>query len=204
MDSAKLDRARQFAVDRLKADLPDGMYYHSFGHTADDVVPAAARLAVLEGLVCGEVVTLLTAAWFHDLGFVEVRNGHEAVGARIAAEVLPGFGYDSAEIAVIQSIIMATKIPQSATTLSERIMADADLDLLGREDFPVRNNDLRRELACFGAEFTEEQWLTGQLRFISSHKYFTNAARDTRDAGQAANASYLAARLDDALRPESD
>ena len=53
--------------------------------------------------VAGEALLLLrTAAYFHDLGFVEQREQHEAIGARVAAETLPRFGYRPDQIALIQ------------------------------------------------------------------------------------------------------
>ncbi|MGE5248786.1 MAG: phosphohydrolase [Bacteroidota bacterium] len=196
-NSPDFEQAREYAVRRLEQELSPGLYYHGLIHTRDDIVPAAESLAGGEGIQDDELLLLLTAAWFHDIGFVEVRAGHEAVGARIASEVLPGFGYDASQVETIQAIIMATVIPQSPVTLLEEIMADADLDVLGRDDFMLRNNNLRRELAFFGQEFTDAQWLSAQLKFVESHVYFTKTARARGDAGQARNTADLRRRLEE-------
>lgn len=182
MDTESFTRARQYAADRLDRELPAGLFYHGLMHTRSDVVPATERFADGEGVEGEDRLMLLTAAWFHDLGFVEVRAGREAVGARIAAEALPGFGYADPQILTIRAIIMATAIPQSFTTLLEKIMADADLDVLGRDDFLLRNGSLRRELAFLGQKFSDAQWFSGQLKFVESHSYFTTSARQLRDA----------------------
>lgn len=196
MDTENFEQARLYALDRLKHDLPDGLYYHSLAHTVSDVVPAAEAFAEGEGIAGDDLLLLRTAAWFHDLGFVELRVGHEAVGARLAAETLPSLGYSASDIRTVQSIIMATAIPQSAKTVLEQIMADADLDVLGRNDFLLRNGDLRLELAFYGQEFSDLQWFGGQLKFIEGHSYFTPSARALRDAGQAINAAALRRRLE--------
>lgn len=191
MDAESVDRARRYALGRLERDIPDGLFYHSLAHTVSDVVPAAEFLAEREGVTGTALLQLRTAAWFHDVGFVELRVGHEAVGARLAAEVLPGFGYSPSDIMTIQAIIMATAIPQSAATPLERIMADADLDVLGRDDFLSRNTNLRRELAFYGQEFSDAQWFSGQLKFVGTHRYFTGSARALRDQTKARNVETL-------------
>ena len=196
MSSMNFDQAKHYALNRLEKELSAGLYYHGLIHTTDDVVPATEKFAEGEGVTGESLDLLLTAAWFHDLGFIEVRAGHEVIGARIASEALPGCGYNEEQIQIVKGIIMATVVPQSAQTILERIMADADLDVLGRDDFMFRNGNLRRELAFFGQEFTDTQWYSGQLKFVESHTYFTVSARALRDAGQVKNVADLKKRLE--------
>ncbi|MCX6069090.1 MAG: phosphohydrolase [Chloroflexi bacterium] len=195
MDLKSFEQAKLYALQRLEHELSPGLYYHSLEHTTQDVVPATERFAAGEGIQREDLTLLLTAAWFHDLGFIEVRVGHEAVGARLASEVLPGFGYSQAQIQVIQGIILATVVPQGPVSLLEQILADADLDVLGRDDFWSRNTALRRELAFFGKEFPDIEWFSGQHKFISTHTYFTATARALRDTGQIKSVALLQSRL---------
>ena len=191
------EKAKQYALQRLKTELLPGLYYHSLKHTTNDVVPATEKLAEDEGINGESLDLLLTAAWFHDLGFIEARDGHEAIGARIASEVLPGLGFRNEQIQTVRNIIMATVLPQSPQTILDRIMADADLDVLGRDDFMLHNGNLRRELAAFGQEFSDLQWFSDQLRFLETHAYFTVSARALRDAGQARNVTELKKTLEE-------
>ena len=195
MNTHNLEQAKQYAIGRLEKELAPSLYYHSLVHTTDDVVPATVRFAEGEGIQGEDLDLLLTAAWFHDLGFIEIRAGHEVVSARLASEVLPGFGYSPAQIETVKGIIMATVVPQAPKTILEQIIADADLDVLGRDDFLARNHNLRRELASFGQEFSDTQWFSGQLKFVESHTYFTAAARALRDAGQIKNVDELKKKL---------
>jgi len=89
--------------------------------------------------------------------------------------------YTEAQNQIIKGIIMATVVPQSPATILEKIMADADLDVLGRDDFMLCNGTLRRELAFFGKEFTDAEWYSGQLKLVETHTYFIGAARALRD-----------------------
>lgn len=176
-----LEAARRYALGRLRQELSPKLFYHSLWHTEEDVLPAVERLAARAGIE-GEMLMLLrTAALFHDLGFVELRAGHEAASARIAGEALPGFGYAPEQIRIIQGMIMATRLPQSPQTPLEAIVADADLDALGRTDFTARNQALRAEMAAFGSVVTDQEWNEVQLKFVSEHHYFTPAAKSLRD-----------------------
>ncbi|GIV98026.1 MAG: hypothetical protein KatS3mg057_2683 [Herpetosiphonaceae bacterium] len=196
MSQPDFKRARQYALRRLKRELSPNLFYHSLAHTRDDVVPAIERLAALEG-VNGEALLLLrTAALFHDIGFVERYTDNEIISIRIASEVLPDFGYTPAHLHVISGIILATTLPQTPHNLLEEIMADADLDVLGREDFFVKNEALRRELAIFGMPTSDEAWYSSQLKFLESHRYFTTAAKTLREAKKQQHIQELSRRLE--------
>ena len=82
---------------------------------------------------------------------------------------------------------MATKLPQSPRTLLEQIVADADLDSLGRDYFARRSLDLRSELRARGMPSTEAQWYERQLAFLEGHRFFTSAARARGDHGEQRN-----------------
>ncbi|MBI3243056.1 MAG: HD domain-containing protein [Chloroflexi bacterium] len=191
MTQANFEGARQYALRRLQQELLPKFVYHSLWHTQDEVLPASEQLAALEAVAADDLLLLRTAALFHDVGFTVRRAGHEEAGRQIAAEVLPGFGYHPSQIAVIGGIIIATKLPQSPHTRLEEIIADADLDVLGREDFMLRNQVLREELAAFGSITTDRQWLSTQLKFLKNHHYFTAAARSLRDGQKKKNVEAL-------------
>jgi len=185
------ERAKQYALTRLANELSPNLLYHSLWHTRDDVLPAAERLAALEGVTGEDLLLLRTAACFHDIGCIVQRPDHEAIGARMAAEALPAFGYTPERLRVIEGLIMATKLPQTPHTRLEEIMADADLDALGREDFFTRNAALRAEWLAQGQPMTDEAWHSNQLNFLWGHHYFTFAARQLRDAQKQKNMAAL-------------
>lgn len=187
--------AVRYALNRLQHELSPDLCYHNLWHTCDEVVPTVEHLAHMSGVDPEELLLLRTAAYYHDIGFVEQRADHELVGVRIAAEVLPGFGYNPSHIAVIRGIILATRLPQTPHTPLEQMLADADLSVLGRPDFLTRNQALRNELTAFGATIDEAQWYRQQLTFLQTHEYWTTAARTCYDAGKQDNSAILAGLL---------
>jgi uncharacterized protein len=185
------DQVEQYITRRMEQELSPGLCYHKLGHTRDEVVPAAKRLARMEGIQGAALTLLLTAAWFHDIGYVVRPLHHELISTRIAQEVLPAFDYTAKQIDVVSWAILATALPQAPRNHLERVLVDADLDVLGRDNFMARNQDLRRELAFLGKEYSDEHWYANQIKFIENHQYFTVAAHTLRDAQKAINLAAL-------------
>ena len=191
MKSSDFEKAKQYALRRLERELPSVLTYHSIEHTRDDVVPAAERLAAMEGIEAEELILLRTAAWYHDIGFIKQYEDHESVSIRMVCEILPRFGYTEAHIQVISDVIMATKLPQSPDTLLGKIMVDADMDSLGCDDFLDKSDCLRAELEAFGKVQTDEEWYRGQIDFLKAHSYITDSAKALRNAGKERNIEKL-------------
>lgn len=186
-----LDGAINYALRRLKNELSPKLTYHSLSHTRDEVAVAVAHLAEAEGIHGHNLTLLITAAYFHDLGFVVQRKDHEEKSAEITAQVLPQFHYSDEQIRIIQAIIMATRLPQMPNTLLEQVMADGDLDNFGQDTFFDRSTDLRNELSTFGVHSVDLDWYTNQLSFLSSHQYFTRTAYQWRDPKKQENIQKL-------------
>lgn len=173
------EAVKKFILKKLKDELPKHLFYHSVAHVKD-VLSAATSIAKMEK-VSGEGLELLkTAAIFHDSGFLHGAKEHERKSCEIAREHLPKFDYSEAQIDKICGMIMATKLPQSPNNHLEEILADADLDYLGRDDFFKIGNQLFEELAMFGIINNEDDWNKLQIKFFESHHYFTPTAINLR------------------------
>ena len=183
--------AKDHALERLAQDLSPQLFYHSLYHTRDEVLPAVRYLAEQEGVVGDTFQVLMTAAFYHDIGFIVQYQDHETASAMIAAKALPQYGFSTDQLEIIQGIIMATRLPQSPNTLLEKIMADADLDVLGKPDFLSRNQDLRRELEAQGHCIDDLEWYTGQVNFLKSHQFKTRTARERRGPQKQRNLAEL-------------
>ncbi|CAG4997897.1 hypothetical protein DYBT9275_01876 [Dyadobacter sp. CECT 9275] len=176
--------ALKFIEDKLVALLPHDLYYHGFHHVKD-VANAARVLAKEENLTDRHALELLeTAAFYHDTGFLHTYSGHEEQGCVIAETVLPFFDYSPEDIQVICGMIMATRIPQSPTTLLEKILCDADLDYLGRADFEPIASSLYAEMAARSMVTDKKDWNQIQINFLNQHHYWTQSAHNLRDSGK--------------------
>jgi len=178
---------KAYVLARLERGLSPDLHYHNIQHTRDDVLPAVERLAALAGVDEADLLLLRTAALYHDTGYLEQYANNESVGAHIAQETLPDFGYSPDQISTVAQLILATNMPQMPGNFLEALICDADLDSLGREDYLVTSHNLYAELGAYGAQITLETWYLRQLNFLSSHTYFTDVARDLRNAGKQEN-----------------
>ncbi len=187
--------ARQYALGRLQSELPPALTYHSLIHTRDLVMRAAEHLARLEGIPQEQTDLLVTAAAFHDLGYLVDPANHERASARIARETLPAYGFTEEQIGQITSLIMATRLPQQPRNHLEELLADADLAVLGMDIFMERSTALRAEHAAAGKTYTDEEWAASQSQFLKSHHYFSPAARQLFAQGKRENLGKLDALL---------
>jgi uncharacterized protein len=179
MPLMQFEKAKKFILSKLKRELPKHLSYHSVEHITD-VYEASGRIAESEGISKEEVKLLLTAALFHDSGFLQGPKEHEKVSCTIAREHLPEYGYTEEQIEKICGMIMATRIPQTPHNHLEEIICDADLDYLGREDFFDIGNKLFEELLMYGIITDEQQWNYLQMKFLETHDYFTETSKRLR------------------------
>ncbi len=173
--------AKHFILKKLRSDLPQGLSYHGFHHTVD-VWRRASELCSAEGIK-GRMINLVkTAALLHDSGFLQNKHeGHEHQGCLLANSILPDFGYTPEDIETICGMIMATKIPQSPSTLPERIICDADLDYLGRDDFHKIGGTLFQELNLYNIIKEEKAWNRIQVSFLTAHRFHTQTNQRLRE-----------------------
>jgi uncharacterized protein len=182
----QFEEAGKFIMDKLRNELPANLVYHSIDHVAD-VYQAAARLATLENLSTQETQLLLTAAQYHDAGFIVKTLGHEEESCKIVQQVLPKFEYTSDEVEQICNLIRATQLPQSPKNHLQEILADSDLDYLGRNDYFTISQKLYEELLIAGEIGSMEEWKQAQINFMENHRYFTSTAINLRQATKEEN-----------------
>lgn len=179
----KFDDLEEYMLDKMERELPKYLHYHNLKHTIDVGIQAEI-IGQGEGISDEEMLLLKTAALFHDSGQTIQTRDHELIGTRIASSILPKFGYSSEQIAEIQQIIMATKLPPQPTTLLQKIICDADLDYLGRSDFIPVSNMLYKELHEQNLIGSINDWNKLQIKFLTPHHYFTDTANKLREVNK--------------------
>ena len=168
-------------IEELLRDKMPHLQYHNIDHIYD-VLNASLLIAEKEGISEEEVKLLRLAALYHDAGFIYSPKNHEERGADMAREILPNFGFGDAQIEIICNMIVATRIPQTPINHLDKILCDADLDYLGREDFYEIGGKLLEELKTQGVVETEREWNLVQKTFLDSHRYHTRFSKANREA----------------------
>jgi predicted metal-dependent HD superfamily phosphohydrolase len=165
--------AENFILKKLESELPKDLTYHGVHHMFD-VLNAAMEIAAKERITNEEDLKLLRiAVLFHDAGFIHIYKGHEEKGCEMAKEFLPQFGFNEEQLDKICGMIAATKLPQEPHTHLECIIADADLDYLGRDDFYPIAKTLFDEWKVYLNITDEKEWNRIQSHFLFHHHYHT-------------------------------
>lgn len=167
-------------------DLMPKLPYHNFSH-AIDVYSAVNTFALLDSVSNEDRFLLKTAALLHDIIVVPGTKDNEERSAEFARQYLPKIKYSSEQTQRIAQLIIATKMPQNPQDYLERLLCDADLDNLGREDFLELGEKVRLELDLPEGNI----WYQQQLGFLKGHKYHTEIARKLKDSGKATNIQKL-------------
>ena len=172
-----LDEIKQYVTTYFHTHANDKLIYHNLAHT-ENVVNAAIEIANHYRLSDLDYFVVVTAAWFHDIGYYTEPARHEEKGAEEAAAFLKRQGIDETTIQTVGNCIRATKLPQSPTTLLEKIVADADLFHLGTPRFTETNKTMRKEFTeLHNIDISKEEWRIKTVRLLESHHYHTDYAQ---------------------------
>ena len=144
MNEENVNKAHQYVQNIFNKHAPPENVYHNLNHTAE-VVSAVKEIASAEGVGDDDLELLLIAAWFHDSGYVKTCKGHEEVSVGYVKEFLQSINYTEDNTKQIESLICATKMPQSPKNHLEEILCDADLHHIGMKEFEEKGDLLRLE-----------------------------------------------------------
>jgi hypothetical protein len=188
------DNKHGSVMQRLRFELNVKYLYHDCRHT-EDVIRQVQEIGYRENVNQHEIALLKLAALYHDLGFLVQRANHESAGVELFLQEAIDSEISEEEKQTVASLIMVTKIPQQPKTLLESIICDADLDYLGREDFPSIAEFLYLELKACGEMNDRARWNEIQLSFLGAHQYHTESSRRLRTNGLQNNIEFVRRRL---------
>jgi len=171
---------RDFVIDMLKSKIPATYFFHNYLHT-EYVIEKVIEIGKKENCSEKELELLYAAATWHDVGYVNIYQGHEAEGCKIAKQYLHQYGYNDSDIEIICSLIMATQIPTAPKNKLEAIIADADLEYLGTDKAKSYSDLLFQERKHLNDSITLNEWNRVQVEFIKKHQYYTDYCKKDKE-----------------------
>jgi hypothetical protein len=198
--TTRLKIVDEYIRDLFREELPDGIKYHDANHTlhpTKGVVAAANGIAISEKISELDRELLITAAYFHDTGYIREYEKNEPIAARMAGRILKLIGYKPSEIEKIQKMILATDLAVEPKTHIEKILCDADLDHFGRKDFFKLDGKLREGRRIRGIDVSDDaKWYRGTLSIINNHQYYTQSQNKLRGKEKQKNIKRLLDKLE--------
>ena len=173
-----LEEAKKYVFDLLEDKIPDELLYHSIYHTID-VMKNAEIIAENMELRIDDLNILRISTLFHDIGFIDIYDGHEEKGVMYAEKFLHDRDIEKAVINQVTLAIRSTKVPQSPKNLISRILCDADLMNMSFENVYLKDvESLRKEwIYCGKGHYTEKEFFQVSLDFFETHEFHTEYGR---------------------------
>jgi len=160
----------------FKTEVNPAYAYHNLQHTLE-VVRSVRKMAKKAELSAAHLEILELAALFHDLGYCQGHEDHEAKGALLLGAFLRQNNYSESSISVIQSCIQSTKVDVAPDGRLEQMLCDADLHYLGTRMFFERGEVLRKEWEnTLDLIYDEPEWLRINYEFLAQHRFYTPEA----------------------------
>lgn len=181
MINTKIIKKAKKYVNKLLVPL-EQHYYHSYNH-AIEVMERAVYLWKKEWLN-NEDLEILALAWlFHDTWFVIQYDNNEPIWAKIAANYLKSLLYPNKKIEIIRRLILATDSDyKNPTDIYEKIIKDADMDNLWRDDFINKANSLKKEIEIIKQiKIMDPDWNHWLVDLLKEHQYKSFTQKIERD-----------------------
>ena len=197
----RLKKVDHYIRGLLRHELPEGLKFHIADHTlhpTKGVVASANRIAISENISEHDRELLITAAYFHDSGYIREYNKNEPIAAEMAGRILKLIGYKPNEVVKVRKMILSTDLEREPKTHLEKILCDADLDHFGREDLFKLDGRLREEWRAEGIDVDDDlKWYKGTLEIIKKHQYYTESQKNLREKGRQKNIKSLLRKIED-------
>jgi len=191
------DHVDLFYREHTNADL----FYHRKSHTLE-VLGNTKKIADHYQLDDRLFFIVCAAACFHDLGhLMKDESNYEARSAALAEGFLKSIGVEDADVAAVKNCIMVTKMPQTPTSLAEKIVCDADLFNLGTTAFWDNNKLLKKEEAALtNAKVDSVAWRESVISMLESHQYHTDYCQLLLNKTKAENLAKLKNKQEEKLK----
>lgn len=137
----------------------NGRHYHTLSHINE-------CLKHLDSVDIFEKRNVEIALWFHDVVYIPLQNENEQASAFFAESKLFELGECENDINRIKELIMVTKHPSEPKNISEKILVDIDLSILGEHPvvYAKYEENIRKEFRMVA----ERKYYEGRLNVLNS------------------------------------
>ena len=181
-------------LQTMREELDVHLFFHDIRHTLD-VLEQTVAIGAREEVSEEELWLLKIAALYHDLGYIKGRKDHEENSVKLFLEAANAFGLAEEHKSRIVSCIRATNFFRKPEGQLEKIIADANLDYLGREDFIQHDQTVYLEYLAEGVVTCRREWYERLLQFLQTHQFYTASSIIKRADKKTENVAYVKAMV---------
>jgi predicted metal-dependent HD superfamily phosphohydrolase len=172
-----VQKADKYVFELFKNSSNTNLIFHDYKHTAD-VAKAAIEIGTGVELNADDLEIVTLAAWFHDVGYIDICQGHEQISREIAEQFLESENYNPTKLQRVLDCILATDLTKKPENLLQDVLCDADTLNVGTSDYSLRSKLLRAEQEQItGVLVPELDWVISELDFLKNHHFYTRYAQ---------------------------
>ena len=178
MDNNLYKKIENYVTGLYETLQDDTLAFHNLKHTLS-VVERTKEIAGHYHVTEKEMLTLYTAAWFHDTGYLFTEPAkHEEMSADVMKKFMNDHTNDAALINEIDQCIMATKGPRNPANLLQQIICDADTYNLGTKEFKETNKRVFKEVKLKNGDADKLEFIKNTIKMLEEHQYYTTYCKD--------------------------
>jgi predicted metal-dependent HD superfamily phosphohydrolase len=167
-----ISKIKSFAEHQLSS-LPDSFTFHNLPRTLKRI-EASQRLMESSILSEEEKENVKIAIYLEDVGYNKDKSDPDQASKAMARELLTELGFDNNRVETILSLIRHQRIDQQPESEMDKVMKDADFEILASNDVFKSIEDLRKEFKmAFDQNFEDEEWFNYLLELFEKHQYHT-------------------------------
>lgn len=148
------------------------LVFHSLEHT-QWVLEESQRISRYYGLPKNHQDLLSIAAICHDVGYLEVYDGNEKFGSIYAQSIMSSLNFASADIELVQQLILETNLKTEPSSFLSKCLRDADSGYIGTPLYRPLAQELLNEYRSYQKINSLEEWHELQVQFFSNHVFYT-------------------------------
>lgn len=196
IDDMMVKEAKYFVFDLLDKKLSDKLLYHGTKHTLD-VLKNVEIIGKYSNLDKDDLNVLRICAIFHDVGYIDIYDGHEAKSAIYATEFLKSRHVDTLCIKQVVDAILSTQLPQKPKDGISEMLCDADLMYLANESEYFKEAELlRQEWSEIGkTKMSDHEFYLTSLEFFNSHHYHSEYGKNILRPKKERNAKIIRGKV---------
>lgn len=194
MQMLKLEDIEEMVAKMFENDAPGNLYFHS-AHMFKHICNQVDLLSRAEKTGEEELINLKLAASFLFTGYITDYDKPDEGAGRHVEEILSRHGFNQENIDITKKMITNSFLDIIETN-EDKILHDARYEYMGRVDYPVLTEKLRKELAEHGTVYSDKEWILSQKKLLNDHLFVTETAKILRNVDVEAQIKTLETETD--------
>jgi hypothetical protein len=179
MQLLKLEDMEELVAKMFETEAPSTLFFNNAA-MFKNICNQVDLLSRAENVGEEEIINLKLAAIFLLTGYVSDYFKPLEGAIRNVEEVLPRHGFNQENVDETRKLLR-NSFSDTVVSLEDKVLHDARFEYMGRVDYPVLTEKLRKEIAEHGTHYDDNEWAEMQTRVLYKHIFVTETAKVLRN-----------------------